>query len=77
MDKGWTLIGEVSLPKNLWGFAIMTAICLINGLPSKKLGLQSPIEVVEKCFTYHKTQEWPTAKGVWLCMLHSHPQYGN
>ena len=33
MDKGMALLTDASLPKNLWGFSIMTAICLINRLP--------------------------------------------
>ena len=50
MDKGRTSIADSSLSKNLRRLAIMTAICLINRLPSKTLGLQSPIEVMENCF---------------------------
>ena len=41
---------QAHLPKNLWGFSMMIAIILSNTLPSKKIGLRSPIEILEKSF---------------------------
>ena len=43
VGKGRTLLIQASAPLNLWGFAVMTTIHLINRLPSRSLGLQSPI----------------------------------
>ena len=48
MEKCRALIEQAHLPKNLWGFAAMTAVHLINKLPTKILNLNSPIEVLEK-----------------------------
>ena len=48
VDKGRTLLIQASTPLNLWGFAVMTAVHLINRLPSSTLGLQSPLEILER-----------------------------
>ena len=48
VDKGRTLLIQASTPLNLWGFAVMTAVHLINRLPSSNLGLQSPLEILEE-----------------------------
>ena len=50
MDKCRTLIEQAHLPKNLWGFAAMTAVYLINRLPTTVLHLKSPIDVLEEKF---------------------------
>ena len=50
VDKARTLLIQASTPINLWGFAIMTAVHLINRLPSSSLEFQSPLEILEKCF---------------------------
>ena len=73
MDKGKTLITYSSLPKNLWGLAIMTAICLINRLPSKTLGLQSPVKGMENCFPTIRLRNGlsPKVFGC-LCYIHIH-----
>ena len=73
MDKGKTLIAQASLPNNLWGFAIMTATCLINRLPSKALGLQSPIAFMEKCFpTIRLRNGLPPKVFAYVCYIHVH-----
>ena len=50
MDKCRTLIEQAHLPKNLWGFAAMTAVHLINRLPTKVLHLKSLVDVLEEKF---------------------------
>ena len=50
MDKAHTLIIHAHAPMNLWGFSIMTAVHLINRLPSKTLGLLSPINILENLY---------------------------
>ena len=50
VDKGRTLLIQANAPTNLWGFAIMTSVHLINQLPSQTLDLQSPIGVLENFF---------------------------
>ena len=48
VDKGRTLLIQANAPVNMWGFAVMTAIHLINRLPSRTLDYKSPIEILEK-----------------------------
>ena len=48
VDKGRTLLIQASTPLNLWGFAVMTAVHLINKLPSRILGFKSPLEILEE-----------------------------
>ena len=43
-------MADANCPKHLWGFAIMTAIHLINRLLSRTIELKSPIEVMENHF---------------------------
>ena len=50
MDKCRTLIKQAHLPKNLWGFAAMTAVHLINRLPTTVLHVKSPTDVLEEKF---------------------------
>ena len=50
MDKCRTLIEQAHLPKNLWGFAEMIVVHLINILPTKALNMKSSVEVLEKKF---------------------------
>ena len=50
MDKRRTLMIQAYLPKHLWNFPIMTAVHLINRLPSVVIGLHSPLELIEKFF---------------------------
>ena len=50
MDKARTLLIHAHAPMNLWGFSIMTAVHLINRLPSKTLGLLSPITILENLY---------------------------
>ena len=77
MDKGKTLITYSSLPKNLWGLAIMTAVCLINRLPSKTLGLQSPVKGMENCFPTIRLRNGLSPKVFgYLCYIHIH-KYGD
>ena len=47
VDKGRTLLIQAST-LNLWGFAVMTVVHLINRLPSRILGFQSPLEILEE-----------------------------
>ena len=49
-DKSRTLLIQGNVPINLWGFAVMTAMHLINRLPSKVLRFRSPIDLLEQCF---------------------------
>ena len=48
VDKARTLLIQASAPLNLWGFTVMTTIHLLNKLPSKTLGFQSPIGILEE-----------------------------
>ena len=67
MDKGKTLIEQASLPKkNLWAFALMSAIDLINRLPNKSLNLKSSIEILEKLDPSVKLRNGFSAKGIWV-----------
>ena len=50
VDKSRTLLIQASAPQNLWGFAAMTAVHLINRLPTKSLDLKSPLEILENRF---------------------------
>ena len=50
VDKARTLLIQAHVPTNFWGFAIMTAVHLINRLPSSSLDFQSPIGILEKHF---------------------------
>ena len=47
VDKGRTLLIQAGMPANLWGIAVMTAIHLISRLPSRILGMKSPLELLE------------------------------
>ena len=47
VDKARTLLIHAHTPMNLWGFAVMTAVHLINRLPSQTLGHLSPINLLE------------------------------
>ena len=44
IDKSRTLLIQGNVLVNLWGFAVMTAMHLINRLPSKVLSFKSPLE---------------------------------
>ena len=59
MDKCKTLIEQYKIPKNLWGFSIMTIVHLTNQLPSRSLRLRSPIEILEVVKIYIKTIKIP------------------
>ena len=50
MDKYRALIEQPHLLKNIWGFAAMTIVHLINRLPTKALNLKSLVEVFETKF---------------------------
>ena len=50
VDKARTLLIQANLPLNLWGFSVMTAVHLLNRLPSRTLQFQSPISLLEKYF---------------------------
>ena len=50
VDKARTLLIHAHTPMNLWGFAVMTAVHLINRLPSQTLGYLSPLKLLEKFF---------------------------
>ena len=51
----------------------MAAICLINTLPSKTLGLQSPIEVTKNCFlTISLKNGLPPKVFGCVCYIHIH-----
>ena len=50
MNKGRTLMFAANMPRNLWGFAILTAVYLINRVPSKGLNMTAPIELLESKF---------------------------
>ena len=56
VDKARTLLIHAHAPMNLWGFSIMTAVHLINRLPSKTLGLLSPITILENLYPNIKLQ---------------------
>ena len=47
VDKARTLLIHAHAPLNSWGFSVMTAVHLINRLPSITLKLQSPINILE------------------------------
>ena len=48
VDKSRTLLIQGNVPTNLWGFAVMTPMHLINRLPSKVLDFRSPIDLLEE-----------------------------
>ena len=37
---------QMNVPKYLWSEAVMTAIYLINRMPSRILGMKSPVELL-------------------------------
>ena len=41
---------STSVPKYLWGEAILTATYLINRMPTKILKFQTPLEQLKRCF---------------------------
>lgn len=41
---------QIRVPKYLWGEAILTATYLINRLPTRVLGFNTPIQLFSKCF---------------------------
>ena len=49
-----SIMFQMNVPKYLWSEAVLTAAYLINRMPSRILGLKSPVS---------------TSKGVWLCVL--------
>ena len=50
MNKSRTLLIDAHMPRNLWGFSVMTSVTCINRIPSKTLDMKSPIEVLELLF---------------------------
>ena len=50
VDKARTLLIHAHAPLNLWGFSVMTAVHLINRLPSKTLDLQSPFNILANLY---------------------------
>ncbi|XP_078445030.1 uncharacterized protein LOC144714200 [Wolffia australiana] len=50
VDKARTLLIQAHAPKNLWGFAVLTATHLINRLASRILNYQSPVDILETQF---------------------------
>ena len=50
VDKARTLLIHAHAPINLWGFTVMTVVHLINRLPSKTLGLLSPINILDNLY---------------------------
>ena len=52
VDKARTLLIHAHSPMNLWGFAVMAAVHLINKLPSPTLGHLSPINLLENLFPH-------------------------
>ncbi|KAI5345120.1 hypothetical protein L3X38_012997 [Prunus dulcis] len=46
VDTGLTLLAHASMPLAYWAEAMHTAVYLINRLPSKVLGLQSPSQIL-------------------------------
>ena len=75
VDKSRTLLIQGNVPTNLWGFAVMTAIHLINRLPSKVLDLRSPIDLLEECFPNIKLKTSLPVK-VFGCVCYVHnPKY--
>ena len=71
MDKGRTLMEQSSIPKNLWGYAVMTAMHLIYRLPTKSLNLKSPTESLEKLFPSVRLRNGLEPK-VFGCVGHVH-----
>ncbi|KAI5313872.1 hypothetical protein L3X38_043048 [Prunus dulcis] len=57
VDTGLTLLAHASMPPAYWAEAMHTIVYLINRLPSKVLGLQSPCQILlhkEPNFTFLK-----------------------
>ena len=54
--KSRTLLYKQIYLKNLRTFAVMTAGHLISRLPSKTIGMRSPIEILEEAFPMIKLQ---------------------
>ena len=45
------LLFQNNVPKSFWGEAVLTAVYLINRMPSRVLGYQNPINVLSKFFS--------------------------
>ena len=71
IDKSRTLLIQENVPVNLWGFAVMTAMHLINRLPSKVLSFKSPLELLEECFPTVKLKTGLPVK-VFGCVCYVH-----
>ena len=50
MDNRRTLNMRYNLANNFWGLTVMTSAHLINRLPSKTIGMKSPIPILKKIF---------------------------
>ena len=75
VDKSRTLLIQGNVPINLWGFAVMTAMHLINRLPSKVLYFRSPIHLLEECFPNIKLKTSLPVKAFGrVCYVHN-PKY--
>ena len=75
VDKSRTFLIQGNIPTNLWGFAVMTAIHLINRLPSKVLDFRSPIDLLEEYFPNIKLKTGLPVK-VFGCVCYVHnPKY--
>lgn len=57
VDTGLTLLAHASMPLAYWAEAMHTAVYLINRLPSKVLGLQSPYQIL-----FHKESNFAFLK---------------
>ena len=50
MNKCRTLMIAENMPRNLWGFGVLTVVYLNNRVPTKVLNWKSPLEVLEAKF---------------------------
>ena len=57
MNRCTTLMIASNIPRNLWGFAILTAVYLINRVPSKGLNLRTPVELIDEKFPMIQQRE--------------------
>ena len=71
VDKARTLLIHAHAPMNLWGFSVMTAVHLINRLPSKTLGFLSLINILEDLYPSVRLQTGLPNK-VFGCVAYVH-----
>jgi hypothetical protein len=69
VEKTRAIMLQMNVPKHFWSYGILTAVYLINRLPSRVLEFKSPLEVLQ-----NKVPDI-SHQGVWLHLFHAFISY--